>query len=67
MHSDQWGKDYAIAALNNILDFGFDILNLQRIQAGSAVGNIGSIKVLEKAGMMRMTIVAIKIGLVRQF
>jgi ribosomal-protein-alanine N-acetyltransferase len=47
------GKGYAIAALNNILDFGFDILNLQRIQAGSAVGNIGSIKVLEKAGMMR--------------
>jgi RimJ/RimL family protein N-acetyltransferase len=37
--------------LNRVLDFGFDDLNL-RIQAGCAVANIGSIKVLEKAGML---------------
>jgi ribosomal-protein-alanine N-acetyltransferase len=53
LHSDHWGKGYATEALNLILDFGFDTLNLHRIQAGCAVANIGSIKVLEKAGMIR--------------
>jgi ribosomal-protein-alanine N-acetyltransferase len=53
LHSDYWGKGYATEALNLILDFGFDTLNLHRIQAGCAVANIGSIKVLEKAGMIR--------------
>jgi ribosomal-protein-alanine N-acetyltransferase len=53
LHSDHWGKGYATEALNLVLDFGFDTLNLHRIQAGCAVANIGSIKVLEKAGMIR--------------
>jgi RimJ/RimL family protein N-acetyltransferase len=38
--------------LNRVLDFGFDDLNLRIVQAGCAVANIGSIKVLEKAGML---------------
>ena len=33
--------------------FGFHTLKLHRIHAGCAVDNIGSIKVLEKAGMQR--------------
>lgn len=33
--------------------FGFETLKLHRIQAGCAVNKIGSIKVLEKAGMIR--------------
>lgn len=53
LHSDYWGKGYATEALNLVLDFGFDRLNLHRIQAGCAVENIGSIKVLEKAGMIK--------------
>jgi RimJ/RimL family protein N-acetyltransferase len=36
-----------------IIDFSFNMLNLHRIQAGCAVDNIGSIKVLEKVGMIR--------------
>jgi ribosomal-protein-alanine N-acetyltransferase len=36
-----------------VIRFGFDNLNLHRIEAGCAVNNIGSIKVLEKAGMVR--------------
>lgn len=36
-----------------MIRFGFDNLNLHRIEAGCAVNNIGSIKVLEKAGMVR--------------
>ncbi|MFT5779110.1 MAG: ribosomal-protein-alanine N-acetyltransferase [Crocinitomicaceae bacterium] len=53
IHSDHWGKGYATEALNLILDYGFNELNLHRIQAGCAIENIGSIKVLEKVGMIR--------------
>lgn len=48
-----WSKGYATEALKKIIDFGFNHLNLHRIEAGCAVGNIGSICVLEKAGMLR--------------
>ncbi|CAM3052758.1 GNAT family N-acetyltransferase [Flavobacterium frigoris] len=53
LHLDHWGKGFGTEALNRVLDFGFDDLNLHRIQAGCAVDNMGSIKVLEKAGMLR--------------
>ena len=48
-----WNKGYATEALKEILDFGFNDLKLHRIEAGCAVENIGSIKVLEKVGMFR--------------
>ena len=53
IHSDYWRKGYATEALKAIIDFGFDALKLHRIEAGCAVENIGSIKVLEKSGMLR--------------
>jgi len=53
IHSDYWRKGFATEALKAILDFGFDTLKLHRIEAGCAVENIGSIKVLEKSGMVR--------------
>lgn len=53
IHSNHWQNGYATESVNLVLDYGFDILKLHRIQAGSAVDNIGSIKVLEKAGMIR--------------
>lgn len=53
IHSDYWGNGYATEAVNLILDFGFEKLNLHRIQAGCAVENIGSISVLEKVGMTK--------------
>jgi ribosomal-protein-alanine N-acetyltransferase len=52
-HKDHWNKGYGTESLNEILRFGFSDLNLHRIEAGCAVGNIGSVKVLEKAGMIR--------------
>lgn len=48
-----WGKGFATEALKEILNFGFIDLKLHRIEAGCAVENIGSIKVLEKVGMFR--------------
>ena len=53
LHTKHWGKGYATEVLAAVIDFGFDSLQLHRIQAGCAVGNIGSIKVLEKVGMIR--------------
>lgn len=53
IHPDQWGKGYATEAANLVLDFSFNELNLHRVQAGCAVDNLGSIKVLEKIGMIR--------------
>jgi RimJ/RimL family protein N-acetyltransferase len=52
-HSSFWGKGFATEAVNKILDFGFDELQLHRIGAGCAVNNLGSIRVLEKVGMTR--------------
>ncbi|MFT6336980.1 MAG: ribosomal-protein-alanine N-acetyltransferase [Saprospiraceae bacterium] len=48
-----WKKGFATEVLAGMIDFGFDSLLLHRIQAGCAVANIGSIKVLEKVGMIR--------------
>jgi len=52
-HPNHWGKGYATEALNRVLDFGFEDCNLHRIQAGCAVENIASIRVLEKVGMIK--------------
>jgi [ribosomal protein S5]-alanine N-acetyltransferase len=51
--SKYWGKGYATEALTTLLDFSFNVLKLHRIEAGCAVENIASIKVLEKVGMTR--------------
>jgi RimJ/RimL family protein N-acetyltransferase len=53
LHFDHWGKGHGTEAVNRVLDFGFNDLNLHRIKAGCAVENIASIKVLEKVGMIR--------------
>lgn len=53
IHPDFWGKGYATEALNCVLYFAFNKLNLHRVEAGCAIENVGSIRVLEKAGMIR--------------
>lgn len=52
-HFNFWNKGYATESLKKIIDFGFENLNLHRIEAGCAIENIGSITVLEKVGMLR--------------
>ena len=53
LHVDYWGKGYATEALLSVLTFAFRELKLHRIEAGCAVENKGSFRVLEKAGMQR--------------
>ena len=53
LDSKFWNKGYATESLKRIIAFGFNDLNLHRIEAGCAVANTGSIQVLEKAGMLR--------------
>ena len=48
-----WKRGYATECLKALIEVGFKDLSLHRIEAGCATGNIGSIKVLEKAGMTR--------------
>jgi ribosomal-protein-alanine N-acetyltransferase len=48
-----WGQGYASEALRAVLAFGFGGLKLHRIEAGCAVDNGASARVLEKAGMTR--------------
>ena len=53
VHKEFWNRGYATEALTGVLAFGFNDLKLHRIEAGCAVENIASAKVLEKAGMSR--------------
>lgn len=53
IHKDFWSKGYTTEALKKLLDFGFNNLKLHRIEAGCAVENVASSKVLEKAGMTK--------------
>lgn len=53
LHKSSWNKGYGTECLKAIIKFGFESLNLHRIEAGCAVENIGSIKVLEKSGLIR--------------
>ncbi len=48
-----WQNGYATEALAKLLNFGFHDLKLHRIEAGCAVENMASSKVLEKVGMTR--------------
>lgn len=53
LHPDHWGRGLATEALQAVLNFGFHELKLHRIEAGCAVDNLASARVLEKAGMRR--------------
>jgi RimJ/RimL family protein N-acetyltransferase len=48
-----WGSGYATEAVMELLRFGFEDLKLHRIVADCDPRNLGSVRVLEKAGMRR--------------
>ena len=51
LHPDFWGKGYAVEAARCVMDFGFEILGLHRIEARFMKGNERSLRVMEKLGM----------------
>lgn len=50
---EYWGKGYATEAASALADFGFEHLELERIQARCFVKNAASLRVLAKIGMER--------------
>ncbi|WP_017730552.1 GNAT family N-acetyltransferase [Nafulsella turpanensis] len=52
VHPNFWGRGYATETAFALLNFGFNTLRLHRIEAGCAVENVASARVLEKAGML---------------
>jgi ribosomal-protein-alanine N-acetyltransferase len=52
LHINHWNKGYATEVVNELLRLGFEDLQLHRIDAGCAVENIASAKVMQKAGML---------------
>jgi ribosomal-protein-alanine N-acetyltransferase len=48
---DYWNKGYMTEAVKKIIEFGFKKIGLNRIEAVCDIKNIGSARVMEKAGM----------------
>jgi [ribosomal protein S5]-alanine N-acetyltransferase len=48
-----WGKGYATETAKLLIKTGFEHFNLHKVEAGVAIENLASIKVLEKSGMIR--------------
>ncbi|WP_214894271.1 GNAT family protein [Exiguobacterium sp. H66] len=46
-----WGKGIVTEAVERVLAFGFEVLQLERIQARCMEPNVGSARVMEKVGM----------------
>lgn len=53
IHPLFWNNGFATESLKAVLEFGFQELKLHRIEAGCAIENTSSVKVLEKVGMQR--------------
>ena len=48
-----WNQGYATEAAGRVVEYGFETLDLHRIQAFVLPTNIGSVRVLEKLGFRR--------------
>jgi len=48
-----WGQGYATEVSKKLINTGFEIFKLHRIEAGTVKENIKSVKVLEKSGMSK--------------
>jgi ribosomal-protein-alanine N-acetyltransferase len=48
-----WGNGYATEAVKKVLSFGFEELNLNRIEADFFAENLASERVLQKAGLIK--------------
>ena len=53
----EWSKGYATEALGVVVDFGFNTMNLNRIEATITPGNDASVRILEKLDFIQEGIV----------
>lgn len=53
LHDAAWGYGYATEAASALLEWAFDTLDLNRVQAETDTRNVASARVLEKVGFMR--------------
>ena len=53
IHPDYWNQGYATEIVKSLIKFAFQECQLHRLEAGVAVTNCASIRVLEKTGMQR--------------
>ncbi len=53
LHRAFWGRHLALEAATLVVDWGFEFLHLNRVEALCAVPNTRSLRVLEKLGMAR--------------
>ena len=51
-----WNKGITTKAIKAIIAFGFKVMKIQRLQAVVAIDNIPSIRVLEKTGFVRESV-----------
>jgi ribosomal-protein-alanine N-acetyltransferase len=51
LNRNYWGLGLATEAINELIKFGFEKIQLKRIQGRCDIDNIGSEKVMLKAGM----------------
>ncbi|KAB3537291.1 GNAT family N-acetyltransferase [Alkaliphilus pronyensis] len=49
----EWGKGYATEAVAAIIDYGFNVMNINRIEAAITPGNDASVRVLEKLNFVK--------------
>ena len=53
LNRSYWGKGYATEAARALVKFGFDVLDVYRVEAICSLENIASARVMEKCGMRR--------------
>lgn len=51
IREDEWGKGYTTEASKKVLEFAFDVLNINRIESCGSKNNTGTWKVMEKIGL----------------
>jgi RimJ/RimL family protein N-acetyltransferase len=51
LHADHWNRGYATEGARAVLEFGFNLLNLEEIVSSTVPANLRSRRVMEKIGM----------------
>jgi ribosomal-protein-alanine N-acetyltransferase len=53
LQTEYWNKGYVTEALKTIIDFGFNQLKINRIEAEVMIGNLASERILDKLGFAK--------------